>query len=150
MIAPAKRSSIPRSRPFEANATSAWYLLTVKLGATADHWGGSVDDGKVHGPITSISILAQPTLRKVGAIDFDEVKLIPALSKLVDPVGAPVATPRVTDFLDSLGVQITHANATPRVSISCARWAFIASARRCFGPTSKPPPGFMILAGTTN
>ncbi len=101
------------SRPFQASAPAAWYLLTVKLGPTANHWGGGVNDGKVHGLITTISILAQPSLRKVGAIEFDQVKLIPALPRLIDPAGAVVETPQVKNFSNSLGVQITHKNATP-------------------------------------
>ena len=100
------------SRPFEASAPDRWYLLTVALGATTDHWGGNVNDGIVHGPITAISILAQPTLRKVGAIEFDKVKLVPALSSLINPAGDVVATPKVSDLFDSLGVEITHADAT--------------------------------------
>lgn len=99
------------SRPFEASVPANWYALTVELGATSAHWGGS-NDGVVHGSITGVSILAQPTLDLVGAIDFDDVILLPSNSTLVNPASSPVATPAVPNFFASLGVEITHADAT--------------------------------------
>ena len=99
------------SRPFEAANPASWYALTVALNTPIAYWGGA-NDGIVHGNIIGISILAKPTLSTVGAIDFDDVKLLGVRAVLLDPVATPVVAPAITDFTGSLGVEITHADAT--------------------------------------
>lgn len=100
------------NRPFEATDPDQWYQLNVLLTATPDHFGGTVSDGTVHGGITAISVLAQPTTTKVGAIDFDSVKLISPPVPTIDITAAPVTSPATTDFTGSVGVEITHDDAT--------------------------------------
>ncbi len=100
------------NRPFEANNASQWYQLFVQLGATPDHWGGSVNDGVPHGAITGVTIMAQPGLLQVGAIDFDDVELVAARSSIIDPAGSVLAVPVVHNLAASAGVEITHDDAT--------------------------------------
>ena len=100
------------TRPFEAGDAQRWYQLTVDLAPTSDHWGGSVNDGKLHGLVTSISVMAQPGTTKTGAIDFDHVELIDAPATLVHPEDTPAAAPAVTDFNGSLGVEMAHPDLT--------------------------------------
>lgn len=99
-------------RPFEAADAQQWYLLSVDLGPTTDHWGGSVNDGTVHGAITGVSIMAQAGTNKVGAIDFDDVQLVDAAATVINPATAPATPAAVTKLNASLGVEITHADAT--------------------------------------
>ena len=100
------------NRPFDAADPQQWYRLVVGLDPTSEHWGGRVNDGKLHGAVTSIGVLAQPGTNKVGAVDFDDIELLDALPKQIDPAAAPVMAAAVTDFCGSLGVEITHLEAT--------------------------------------
>ena len=99
------------NRPLEAGDASQWYLLFVQLGATANYWGGA-NDGVVHGPITGVTVMALPTLLKVGAIDFDDVQLVAARTTVINPSGVVLAPQTVHDLCGSAGVEITHADAT--------------------------------------
>lgn len=102
------------TRPFESRSAAGWYRLVVRLSPSAEHWGGSINDGVFHGPLTSVSILAQPGKTKTGALDFDDVEAVPALALKVDPF-SPALTPagQASTLNGGLGVEIEHVDAAP-------------------------------------
>lgn len=100
------------NRPFEASNAHGWYQMALNFGPTTAHWGGKYNDGVLHGSVIGISVMAQPSLDKTGAIEFERVSVGSSLSTVVDPDEDAVTPPAVPDFAASMGVEITHADAT--------------------------------------
>ena len=100
------------NRPFESRNASQWYRLVVRLAPSSEHWGGSVNDGVFHGPLTGVSVLAQPGKTKAGALDFDDVEAIPALSTKIDPFTPATAIGQAGTLNGGLGVEIEHTENT--------------------------------------
>lgn len=99
------------NRPFEASDPAQWYHLVVDL-ARPDTFSAGAADGVVHNPVTSIMIMAEPTLAKTGNVDFDQVQTTKALSITLSP-GAKAISTAVSDFRDSAGVEIENIEDTP-------------------------------------
>lgn len=92
-------------RPLENLDPNAWYQQVVALN-TPNMWWSGLNDGVVHFPISSLSILAgdPPLPGAVGAIDFDDViavnstvfNLDPATQTLIpSPPGSAAMLPRL-------------------------------------------------------
>jgi hypothetical protein len=99
------------NRPFEASDPAQWYHLVVDLGRP-DTFSAGANDGALHNPITSIMIMAEPTLTKTGNVDFDQVQTTKALSITLSPA-AKAFPSGVSDFRNSAGVEIENIENTP-------------------------------------
>ena len=96
-------------RPLAALDATAWYQQVVPLDSANGWWGGA-NDGLVHYPIGSISILAADPLQggPSGAIDFDEITAVAANTFDLDPAVQPLtpAPPGAGELLPRLGANI--------------------------------------------
>ncbi|HWI59339.1 MAG TPA: cellulase family glycosylhydrolase, partial [Bacillota bacterium] len=96
-------------RPLENLDPGSWYQQVVPLDSPNGWWGGP-NDGQVHFPISSLSILAAdpPLPGAVGAIDFDDLTAVSLTTFDLDPATQPLATapPGSGDVLSRLGVNI--------------------------------------------
>ena len=96
-------------RPLENPDPNSWYQHAVGLDSASGWWGGA-NDGALHNPISSLSILAAdpPEPGAIGAIDIDDVTALSSNVFNLDPIQQPlVPTPcSSNDFLSQLGVNI--------------------------------------------
>jgi hypothetical protein len=96
------------NRPLEAAGPAAWYAEIVDLTAPTSFYGGP-DDGVLHQPVTTVSLLAGDALQSglAGVAGFDSVVAWDTLPALLDPDAAPIAPPAGAGELASrLGVNI--------------------------------------------
>jgi hypothetical protein len=101
------------NRPLSAFDPAAWYRQVIDLDESTSHSGGA-NDGAVHQPISSISILAADPIEPgaSGSIDFDDLGAIDVLAPSIDPASDQVLPPPAgSDSLATrLGVQIHFTN----------------------------------------
>jgi hypothetical protein len=78
-------------RPRIDTANSGWQRILVPLLPAAEHWGGTIDDGRLHGAILALGLLADTGGRHgaTGTLDFDHVRLVePEAGALIDDFDA--------------------------------------------------------------
>ncbi len=96
-------------RPLYATDPSSWYHQAVDLALPVEYWGGA-GDGILHGNLQHISILAADPLEStaVGAIEFDDVKIMDQILVDLNPFENPVisAPQESADLIPLLGVNI--------------------------------------------
>jgi hypothetical protein len=96
------------NRPLEAGGPDAWFHVLVDLATPSEHWSGA-NDGAVHQPITTVSLIADDSLQKgrSGVAGFDTVVAWDAVPAVLDPDEAPLPAPAGSgDLASRLGVNV--------------------------------------------
>jgi hypothetical protein len=95
-------------RPLEPSDANGWYRVVVDLSVVSTHSNG-VNDGKLHQPISSMSLVAggQFQAGKSGVIGFDGVVAWDELPAHVDPYEHPTPSPSgAGELATRLGVNV--------------------------------------------